>query len=85
MGCHVCLDSIQRGEGTIASGTLIRLRVCVLVGIQLHRGSEGLRATIAEILTLRTVDAQVMRVHLMRLKAVKRADRDYANELGNLV
>lgn len=85
MGCHVCLDSIQRGEGAIASGTLIRLCVCVLVRIQLHRGSEGLWATIAEILTLRTVDAQVMRVHLMRLKAVKQADRDYANELGNLV
>lgn len=67
----MCLDSIQRGKGTIASGTLVRFRMCVLVGIQLHRGTKRLRAAVAEILTLRTVDAQVMRVHLMRLEAVK--------------
>lgn len=70
---HVRLDSIQRGEGTIADGTLIRFRVCVLVCIQLHRGAKGLGAAIANILTLRAVDAQVMRVHLMRFETAKKA------------
>lgn len=64
------LDGIQRGKGSIADGALIRLRVRILMGIELHRGAKRLRAAITGVQAVRAVNAQMMRVDLIRFKAV---------------
>lgn len=66
------LDGIQRGKGTIADGALIRLRVRILMRVELYGGAKGLRAAITNIQTLRAVNAQMMRVYLVRLEAAQR-------------